>query len=100
MKCCAIAACLALLALGCSQDKEPARDHSKPAATPVADVDPATLALPTDPFCGMKLKKDHVAATYTHDGKQYGFCTEYCRDSFAADPAKYLANPGSGEMGQ
>jgi len=43
----------------------------------------------TDPVCGMTVKPDS-AHRLTHDGVEYRFCCNGCREKFAADPEKYL----------
>ena len=38
----------------------------------------------TDPVCGMSVDPD--GPQVEHDGETYHFCSERCRDQFAADP--------------
>jgi YHS domain-containing protein len=58
-----------------------------------------------DPVCGMEVAKDK-AVTYEYEGKTYYFCSETCRDQFAADPMAYMKEtmekemPAEGEMGK
>lgn len=54
-------------------------------------VDPTTLALMIDPVCKMSFEEYAVATTAEHAGKQYGFCSEFCKKNFAKDPDKILA---------
>ena len=54
-------------------------------------VDPTTLALMLDPVCKMSFEEYAVATTAEHGGKQYGFCSEFCKKNFAKDPDKILA---------
>lgn len=54
-------------------------------------VDPTTLALMLDPVCKMSFKEYAVETTAEHTGKQYGFCSEFCKKNFAKDPDKILA---------
>jgi len=49
-----------------------------------------------DPVCGMTVKPDS-AHRHTHDGVEYRFCCNGCREKFAADPEKYLAPKKGGE---
>ena len=42
-----------------------------------------------DPFCKMKVPKG-TAITSVHKGKQYGFCSEVCKEMFETNPEKYL----------
>lgn len=43
-----------------------------------------------DPVCGMTVAKGAAAATLTHDGETYDFCSKGCAERFRADPAKYI----------
>ncbi|NOS54826.1 MAG: YHS domain-containing protein [Cyclobacteriaceae bacterium] len=43
-----------------------------------------------DPFCKMKVPKG-TTITVMHKGKQYGFCSEGCKEYFLENPEKYLA---------
>lgn len=67
------------------------KDEAKPGATaaPVEKV--------RDYVCGMMIPKA-TAVTYTHEGTDYYFCAEACREKFKADPKKFSAHctcPGS-----
>ncbi|MEA3247118.1 MAG: YHS domain-containing protein [Gemmatimonadota bacterium] len=42
-----------------------------------------------DPVCGMKLNEKDAAATASHDGRTYYFCSHGCHAAFLADPAQY-----------
>ncbi len=42
-----------------------------------------------DPVCEMNVSDDKF--TYTHEGKAYYFCSQNCKQSFAATPATYLS---------
>ena len=44
-----------------------------------------------DPVCGMTVTKETAAATYVYKGQTYYFCNKVCKDNFAKDPQKYLA---------
>ena len=44
----------------------------------------------TDPVCGMELSGKTAAEELEYDSKTHYFCTEVCRESFEADPRKYL----------
>lgn len=41
-----------------------------------------------DPVCGMRLPND-AGIAITHLGRRFGFCSDYCRDSFLATPERY-----------
>lgn len=43
-----------------------------------------------DPVCGMTIDPDTAAGHETHDGADYSFCSDACREDFLADPARYL----------
>ena len=58
------------------------------AAPTTAPIDAVTGYL--DPVCGMKVAAD-APIRHTHEGVTHGFCSEACRERFAADPATYLA---------
>ena len=47
----------------------------------------------TDPVCGMKTDRAK-ALTAEHAGRTRYFCSEHCRDSFTADPGRYVS-PGA-----
>ena len=62
----------------------PSDTHATPAAPhPAASPD-------RDPVCGMTVKPDSPHR-HTHEGVEYRFCCERCRERFAADPTRYLA---------
>lgn len=44
----------------------------------------------TDPVCGMTADPSRAAATSTHEGVVYSFCSTGCRDAFAADPDAFV----------
>jgi hypothetical protein len=50
----------------------------------------------TDPVCGMQVQVAHAPATARHDGTAYYFCSDYCRQRFAASPARYLGAETTG----
>jgi Cu+-exporting ATPase len=43
-----------------------------------------------DPVCGMRVDPETSRYRELHSGIAYGFCSERCREKFAADPAKYV----------
>ncbi|OGR09602.1 MAG: hypothetical protein A3K23_01115 [Desulfobacca sp. RBG_16_58_9] len=43
-----------------------------------------------DPVCMMDLKEIPGRYTYDFEEEVYYFCSELCRDQFAAEPQKYL----------
>lgn len=42
-----------------------------------------------DPVCGMTVRGDPGLAV-SYQGKQFYFCSEFCKQAFAEDPAKYV----------
>ncbi|MHB8450550.1 MAG: permease, partial [Mycobacteriales bacterium] len=40
-----------------------------------------------DPVCGMQVEKAHAPATFSRDGETYWFCSDHCRERFAAEVA-------------
>ncbi len=51
-----------------------------------------------DPVCGMRVDPAKAAGTSTHEGQTFHFCGKGCKAKFDADPARYLAAPGSEPM--
>jgi putative ABC transport system ATP-binding protein len=50
-----------------------------------------TVAMATDPVCGMTVERVKAAATLDLDGVTYYFCARGCRDEFEQAPAKCLS---------
>lgn len=50
-----------------------------------------------DPVCGMTVKLGAGKPTHEYQGTTYRFCSDGCRDKFAADPKHYLAAVKAGE---
>lgn len=86
----AIAVVLVVVSTGCGGSTAK-RDHSAPKQEAAPQVALKDLAVPKDPYCRMNLEGHEIAAVSTFEGKQYGFCSTYCRDEFVKEPAKYLA---------
>ncbi len=42
-----------------------------------------------DPVCGMSVDRATAAASATYDGQDYSFCSQGCRDRFAAQPSTF-----------
>jgi Cu+-exporting ATPase len=51
--------------------------------------------LEKDPVCGMNVDPSAAAATVSHIGKTYYFCSRHCGEKFQAAPAKYLSTTSS-----
>jgi Cu+-exporting ATPase len=45
----------------------------------------------TDPVCGMSTDDPDAYTRYTHEGRDYYFCSEHCLEQFKADPEAYGA---------
>jgi YHS domain-containing protein len=43
-----------------------------------------------DPVCGMPVDDRKPAATASHDGKTYYFCSASCKTVFERTPGKYV----------
>ena len=56
-----------------------------PAATEPAPAAPVQVAL--DPVCGMEVALSPASIQLERAGERYYFCSEGCRDSFAAEGA-------------
>ena len=44
----------------------------------------------TDPVCGMKIDEATAEARTTYKGKTYYFCSSECKETFDANPEKYV----------
>jgi uncharacterized membrane protein YraQ (UPF0718 family)/YHS domain-containing protein len=42
-----------------------------------------------DPMCGMQVRPVNAPASAQHDGHTYFFCSDRCRERFAADPVRH-----------
>jgi YHS domain-containing protein len=42
-----------------------------------------------DPVCGMSVDPKSAATTSTHQGKQYSFCSQTCKETFDKNPQRY-----------
>ncbi len=47
-----------------------------------------------DPVCMMDLKEIQGKYSYDFEDEVYYFCSELCRDKFAAEPQKYVKQQG------
>src|SRR5262249_28493061 len=64
----------------------PAEPPPQPAAAPSAEAEAAagTVAVALAPVCGMEVAVSPASIQLEHGGERYFFCSEGCRDSFAA----------------
>ncbi len=46
-----------------------------------------------DPVCKMNVEENKAAATSTHEGKTYYFCSVGCKERFDKGPEKYVTEP-------
>jgi YHS domain-containing protein len=49
-----------------------------------------SMAMVTDPVCGMHIESEEAAGTIEFEGKTYFFCSQTCHDAFEADPVSYV----------
>jgi len=49
----------------------------------------STLRCDVDPVCNIDLTAMHGEFAYDFEEETYWFCSELCRDQFAAQPQKY-----------
>jgi uncharacterized membrane protein YraQ (UPF0718 family)/YHS domain-containing protein len=49
-----------------------------------------------DPVCGMQVEQANAPASLEHDGSRYYFCSDRCRDRFAASPGRYTGASHAG----
>jgi Cu+-exporting ATPase len=54
-------------------------------------ADTAGDAAAIDPVCGMTVTPKDAAATVSHLGKTYYFCSKHCQQKFEADPLRYVS---------
>jgi FtsP/CotA-like multicopper oxidase with cupredoxin domain/YHS domain-containing protein len=59
-----------------------------PATPPI--LEEASMAMVTDPVCGMRIDPDDAAATAEHEGTTYYFCSQPCHDTFMANPSSFV----------
>jgi Cu+-exporting ATPase len=50
-----------------------------------------------DPVCGMTVSKESEYR-YQHDGTEYRFCSDSCKQKFATDPTHYLHDPATDQV--
>jgi P-type Cu+ transporter len=55
-----------------------------------AALQEASAATVRDPVCGMSVDPATAKHRVEHAGQTYFFCSAHCRDTFRAEPAKYL----------
>ena len=71
------------------------RSGETPEAMPLTvGAGPAAPAKAVDPVCGMTIETAS-ARTAIHDGRVYYFCSQNCRDKFAASPQTYASGAAS-----
>jgi len=76
----------------CSQEKAEKTDMEVTADTSSAMyISADMLTYSDDVSCGMDLHKHAIADTAIYQGQLYGFCSEYCKNTFKEDPEAVLA---------
>jgi P-type Cu+ transporter len=63
---------------------------SAPSAVRFEEDEEDTMAIVTDPVCGMQIEPDDAAGTAEYRGTTYYFCSQACLDAFEADPSAYV----------
>jgi uncharacterized protein len=46
-----------------------------------------------DPVCGMQVDLANAPASHLYGSEQYHFCSDHCRDRFAASPQRFISVP-------
>ena len=80
----------ALLLSSCDNAFKGETKSMAPAPKKIVDISVASLAMKSDPVCGMTMKQGELADTATYQGKIYGFCGSGCKDEFVKAPNQYL----------
>ncbi|GAX59091.1 cation transport ATPase [Candidatus Scalindua japonica] len=57
----------------------------------MADVKSERADVIKDPVCGMEVNGLKKSPSAVHKGKDYNFCSEYCKKTFKNDPASYTS---------
>ena len=83
---------LALGVLGCQQAQETAETEMEMKMEEGTEGMMDETAL-MDPVCSMKVTEESEW-TAEYEGATFYFCSEGCRDSFIAEPGKYLEAKG------
>ena len=78
---------------GCCGGKP--KDTNAAAASVTAATPPAHATTAIDPVCGMSVDVATAKHIHDHDGQTFYFCASNCRTRFAADPARYVAEPAA-----
>jgi P-type Cu+ transporter len=73
------------------ETESPPHPHESHAAEPR----PGAKASVHDPVCGMTVDPDRVAASVTHAGQTYDFCSKSCAERFRVAPERFLGPPAS-----
>lgn len=59
------------------------------------DTMPSPSSSAADPVCGMAVPMTApLGASHQHQGTEYRFCSDGCRQAFAEAPEHFLAAPG------
>ncbi|MCW8965373.1 MAG: YHS domain-containing protein [Candidatus Pacearchaeota archaeon] len=52
-----------------------------------------------DPVCGMEVSRISAIAETSYQGRTYYFCADVCKETFDAEPEKYIShNPSRKKM--
>jgi YHS domain-containing protein len=61
------------------------------------DREEIEMASAVDPVCGRELKRADAAGAIDYHGEVYFFCSEACKEQFAADPTLFVQAPTAAE---
>lgn len=61
------------------------------------DREEIEMASAVDPVCGRELKRADAAGAIDYHGTVYFFCSEACKEQFAADPTLFVETPAAAE---
>ena len=95
---CITIAMLALGILGCQQAQETAEQPETEMQMEESHEGMMEETAMVDPVCGMEVTADSEW-TAEYEGATFYFCSEACRDSFVAEPGKYLEAMGEEVIG-
>lgn len=51
----------------------------------------------TDPVWKMTIEEENAAATSSHEGKTYRFCSPHCKEKFDSNPESYIGGGATGK---
>ncbi|MBD3336112.1 MAG: YHS domain-containing protein [Candidatus Eisenbacteria bacterium] len=85
-----IIAALAFLLWSCGGGEERSQESAMEEGHQMAGETQEAMAAAIDPVCSMKVDTTGTPLKVEHAGHTYYFCSEYCQEQFAENPAEYL----------